>query len=115
MIGALGLMYQGPLSANQYSAAPGMFAAKSSVHVSGSLIWGNGTNAALIPVRLFATDQLLEDNMTTDEHGHFLSTRQFLTGQILTLTTHGQRFTAFIPYDAGGGDYYLGRFMVINR
>jgi len=51
-------------------------------------------------VRFWATDELFEDLVTTDDAGYFKSNKYFQVGQLITLTIFDLRFTRFISYYA---------------
>jgi len=112
--------YQGglniPLSMDFYSppAAIYMEDRAAVVRVFGDVFYVNGTPADGIAVRLFATDQLIENNLFTDSDGFFISTEYFEAGQILTIVMdndYSKRFSVFVGYTTVD-DFYLGMFII---
>ncbi|MHA2065885.1 MAG: hypothetical protein ACXABY_16060 [Candidatus Thorarchaeota archaeon] len=108
-----------PLSTNMYAAVPALIAPRFGTTVSGEIYqWnasigpeGDWSPAVNVSVRIFATDQLIRENATTNSRGRFYAQNTYDSGQVLTLTIQGQRFRAFIPYFARGsvflGEFYL--------
>lgn len=113
-----GLFYV-PLSTNIYAAAPALIAPRFGTTVSGEIYqWnasiepeGDWSPAVNVSVRIFATDQLISEIVTTNDRGRFYAQNTYDSGQVLTLTVEGQRFRAFIPYFARGS-IYLGEFYI---
>jgi len=76
-----------------------------SVFIYGTVFSWNDTIGDYIPViniqiRIWATDELVEDIITTDSTGRYESNIKFWTGQLITLTIGNERFTRFISYHA---------------
>lgn len=113
-----GLFYV-PITYNMYAAAPALIAPGFETSVSGDVYrWnasigpeGDWIPAGGVGVRIFATDQLISENVTTNDRGRFYAENTYESGQVLTLTIQGKRFRAFIPYFARGsvdlGEFYL--------
>jgi hypothetical protein len=87
--------------------------APSAVQVYGRVYWDNMTLASFIEIRIFATDELFEEIVPTDEFGVFYSTNAYDTGQIVTLWYGEYRLYGndFIYYDAVS-PFYLGEFVI---
>ena len=114
-------MFYVPLHSGVYAAAPALLAPRFGTTVSGEIYqWnasvgpeGEWAPAVNVSVRIFATDQLISENVTTKQRGLFYGQNTYDSGQVLTLTIQGQRFRTFIPYFARGsvylGEFYLDR------
>jgi hypothetical protein len=106
-----------PLSFNFYSP-PAVFMAPmmSEGRVFGRIVYENGTPAADITVRIFATDQLIEDYVTTDHDGYFISTKWFEAGQIVRVEFEGvelEPYQDFMDYRLDQDFLYdLGTFVI---
>jgi hypothetical protein len=110
-----------PISFNMYAPAPALLVPRFGTSVSGEVYqWnasigpeGDWSPSINVSVRIFATDQLISENVSTNSHGRFYAQNTYDSGQVLTLTVQGQRFRAFIPYFARGhvylGEFYLDR------
>ncbi|MHA1924421.1 MAG: hypothetical protein ACXABV_05590 [Candidatus Thorarchaeota archaeon] len=110
-----------PITYNMYAAAPALLVPGFGTTVSGEIYqWnvsigpeGDWSPAVNVSVRIFATDQLISENVSTNSRGRFYAQNTYDSGQVLTLTILGQRFRAFIPYFARGsvflGEFYLDR------
>lgn len=112
-IGAIQL----PLSMNVYSPpAAYLSPSRSEGRVYGRVLYLNDTPAVGIEIRLFATDQLIEDRVTTDYDGYFMSNVFFDAGQIITVSFVGlelQRFQEFVPYDMQDDfEFFIGLFVI---
>jgi hypothetical protein len=107
-----------PLSVNEYSPPAAYFgrAPDNKIHVYGDVLYENNSAAAGIEVRLFATDELIEDYVITDINGRFFSSVAFNSGQLITVSYNGVRLSErglFIDYNASPNiDYYMGTFVV---
>jgi hypothetical protein len=111
-----------PLSVGYYSP-PAAFMApiqeRGRVYVTGRIVHQNESLAVNVTIRLFATDELIEDFVVTDDQGEFISNVRFEAGQIITVRYEGRLLTPsqhqqnFIQYDAPDretvwiGTYYL--------
>ena len=111
--------FQLPLSMNLYSPpAAYMSPSNARVFVYGQVVYENGTFASDVPVRLFATDELLEDIVLTDHEGIFRSLLQFEAGQIISVMIDEQRLSPenhqnFIIYDVEDNtDYWIGTYVM---
>lgn len=107
-----------PFSLDVYSPpAAFMSPSRATGRVYGRAVYENGTAAKDIRVRLFATDQLIEDIVFTDEEGYFMSDEEFCDGQIITIA-FGEEYRAyqsFIPYDMEYDfTYDMGTFVVLK-
>jgi hypothetical protein len=101
---------------NFYSPPAAMAPRSAEARVYGRIVYENGTGAAYIEVRLFATDQLIEDHVVTDDQGYFLSSKMFRVGQYISVLVEGvelYRDAVFVPYDVmDKDDFDLGTFVV---
>lgn len=114
-----GSMFTAPVFFGEYSPAPALILRGEPAYVRGYVYRWNATNetsgewipASNVSVRIFATDELISEIVTTDEEGAFWAGQSYRSGQVLTLTIEGQRFRAFIPYFPRGivelGDFLL--------
>ena len=113
------MMFITPLSTGEYAVAPALLIPGSRVTVRGNVYQWHIVNetsgywepAGGINVRIFATDELVSEIVTTNDEGRFYGNRTYESGQVLTLTIKEHRFRAFIPYFARErvnlGDFYL--------
>lgn len=118
ILSTFSMMFLTPLSTGSYAAAPALLIPGRGVGVKGNVYsWhivnetsGYWDPASGINVRIFATDELVSEIVTTNEEGTFYGNRTYESGQVLTLTIDEHRFRAFIPYFARGmvdlGDFY---------
>ena len=91
------------------------------VTVYGRVIYDNGTPVSNLTVRVFATDELVEDFSITNAYGYFVSHAKFRSGQLITVSAGGVRLEriedgvaapeAFIDYDAST-DTDLGTYLL---
>jgi hypothetical protein len=114
-----GSMFTAPVFLSEYSPPAAIVLRGESAYVRGHVYhWNatNGTSGEWIPavgvdVRIFATDELISEIVTTNELGIFWANQSYRSGQVLTLTIEGQRFRAFIPYFPRGtvelGEFFL--------
>ncbi|MHA2378753.1 MAG: hypothetical protein ACXADS_05720 [Candidatus Thorarchaeota archaeon] len=114
-----GSMFTAPVLFSEYSPAPALILRGQPAYVRGQVYRWNASNEASgewipavgIDVRIFATDELISEVVTTDDEGTFWAEQSYRSGQVLTLTIEGQRFRAFIPYFPRGivelGDFFL--------
>jgi len=107
--------FQLPMSMSYYSPPAAIYMRDSAenVIVCGEATYLNNTPVEGVSVRLFATDELVSDILTTDVNGVFRSNIQFSAGQILTIyfEKYDSRFSVFIPYDAVDV-FDLGTFVI---
>lgn len=109
--------FEAPMQLSYYSPIVEMAPrwGEMSVPVYGRVMTQGG-NDTLIPlasiiVRLFGTDDFLEDVVFTDAEGYFYSEIDFKNGQIIKVSVGGKNFQRFIDYDASEL-YDLGVFIV---
>jgi hypothetical protein len=110
----------GPFSIGEYAPMPAYLSPfDTEVFVYGQVTFANGTYAIGIEVRLFATDQLIEDIVFTDHMGFFISSVKFKTGQIISVTIGNEMIYPeehqynFIKYDAREyEDWWLGTYVL---
>ncbi|MFQ5831369.1 MAG: hypothetical protein ACE5H4_01550 [Candidatus Thorarchaeota archaeon] len=114
-----GSMFTAPVLLGEYSPAPALVIGGRPAVVRGHVYRWNATDetsgdwipAVNVDVRIFATDELISEIVTTDAEGVFWAGQSYRSGQVLTLTIEGQRFRAFIPYFPRGmvelGDFFL--------
>lgn len=109
-------MFTAPVYLSEYSPVPALILRGEPAYVRGHVHRWNETSGEWIPasnvsVRIFATDELISEVVTTNEEGIFWAEQSYRSGQVLTLTIEGQRFRAFIPYFPRGivelGDFFL--------
>jgi hypothetical protein len=112
-------MFTAPVFLSEYSPPAAVILRGEPAYVRGHVYRWNATNetsgdwipASNVSVRLFATDELISEIVTTNEEGTFWAEQSYRSGQVLTLTIEGQRFRAFIPYFPRGivelGDFFL--------
>lgn len=127
VVGLVGIpMMFGPMQMGLYSALPAALYGGAPVKVSGNLEYANGTPVVGAEIRIFATDELIEEFMITDENGYFESIWYYESGQIITVEYNGIRIYprmvptaapapfAFIEYDVQDleGPYWLGIYIV---
>ena len=67
---------------------------------------GNFTPVTHEEIRLYGTDQLEGENVTTNSYGYYESTILYDRGQLMAITVLDQRFTRFISYYAVAGEVF---------
>ena len=96
-------MFQLPMEMSYYSPAPAAMYGGDLVYVTGYVYYFNETTfvetpAVDVEVRIFATDELFDEYVFTDEDGFFYSNERYEAGQVLKLTIEEAKFYPFIDY-----------------
>jgi len=96
-------MFQLPMQMSYYSPAPAAMHGGELVYVTGYVYYFNETTfvetpAVDVEVRIFATDELFDEYVFTDEEGFFYSNERYEAGQVLKLTIRETNFYPFIGY-----------------
>jgi len=96
-------MFQLPMQMSYYSPAPAAMYGGELVYVTGYVYYFNETTfeetpAVDVEVRIFATDELFDEYVFTDEDGFFYSNERYEAGQVLKLTIGEAKFYPFIDY-----------------
>ena len=66
--------------------------------IKGQILFTNGSAVQSVEVRIFATDELTSEYVSTDLLGYFYSQQRYSDGQVLSITVLEQRFSVFLPY-----------------
>lgn len=110
-------MFQLPMYMSVYSPAPAVLYGGESVYVTGYVYYFNETTlietpAVGVEVRIFATDELFDEYVFTDEEGFFYSNERYEAGQVLKLTIGEAKFYPFIDYYVDD-TVFLGAFGIL--
>lgn len=111
-----------PMSFGEYAAPAAWIHQGEQVILYGDVLFLNMSPAAGITLRLFATDELVGEHVTTDDLGRFVTSNTYEAGQYFNLWYEESRVRlfdttapdlVFVEYDASGDEpYYLGLFQL---